>query len=281
MPIDRDLGNRKPAFAGKEQYLNIEGEPFGGLARKDSIRRGPGKELESALRKKEDERFKKAADQLQMEISKSPELKELKNNLLVDITPEGLRIQIIDDKGRSMFPLGSAQMYDFMRQLLLKVAGVIKPMTNHVSVRGHTDSFKYKDPSRYDNWNLSSDRAQSSRRVLVEGGLTEARVENVMGRADREHLDTKNPQSEKNRRISIILLRDKIKPKPADKNAAKTQQQQGKKPVIGGIQIVDDTQPPRTPTASATGKPATGPLGPDAGQPQESLPQLASQHCFL
>lgn len=213
-------------------------------------------QLETELRKKEDERFKQAADNLKAEISKSPELKEMINNLIIDITPEGLRIQIVDDKGRSMFPSGSAQMFDFMRQILLKVTGVIKPLPNQVSVRGHTDSFKYKDPNRYDNWNLSSDRAQASRRVMLDGGLSEVRIENVMGRADREHLLPKEPQSPRNRRISIILLRERLITKaakpaaPAIKTPAETEP---KKPATG-IQIIDDTAQPQTPPAQPQGQ---------------------------
>ncbi|NBX67300.1 MAG: motility protein MotB [Proteobacteria bacterium] len=225
----------------------LQGQTEGDDTDIDNVRDLATEQLEKSLRKKEDERFKSAADNLKAEIAKSADLKEMQKNLMVDITPEGMRIQIVDDKGRSMFPSGSAQMYPFMRELLLKVSGVIKPLPNQVSVRGHTDSNKYKDPSRYDNWNLSADRAQSSRRVLVDGGLPEARVENVMGRADREHLDIKNPANEKNRRISIILLREKFDPK----NAAKEQPK--KRPVVGGITIVDDTKP-----AAQAG---TGPTG--------------------
>lgn len=201
-------------------------------------------QLEEELRKKEDERFKAAEDKLKAEIANSAELKNLAGNLLIDITPEGLRIQIVDDKGRSMFPSGSAAMYDFMRQLLLKVTGVIKPLPNQVSVRGHTDSQKYRDPSAYDNWNLSADRAQASRRVMVEGGLPEKRIENVMGRADREHLDLKDPSSPRNRRISIILLRERLTRKPDDKpKTPTTTPDASNKPAVPGLQIIDDTQP--------------------------------------
>ena len=118
-------------------------------------------QLETELRKKEDERFKDAEKQLKDEIKKSETLKDLEKNLIIDITPEGMRIQIVDDKGRSMFPSGSAIMYPFMRELLLKVTGVINPLPNQVSIRGHTDSAQYRDATRYDNWNLSADRAQA------------------------------------------------------------------------------------------------------------------------
>jgi|GEM_PF-68404 len=208
-------------------------------------------QLQAELSKKEDERFKEAENKLKEEIKKTPSLAELEKNLLIDVTPEGMRIQIVDDKGRSMFPSGSAVMYPFMRELLLKVTGVITPLPNQVSIRGHTDSARYKDASKYDNWNLSADRAQASRRVMVEGKLPETRVENVMGRADREHLDTKDANAARNRRISIILLRErltqaaieKLKAEHAAAAKAAKDAAQKKAPEKKGIEIIDDTKP--------------------------------------
>lgn len=214
--------------------------------------------LEEELRAKEDKRFQEAAEQLKAEIAKAPELKDLQNNILVDITPEGLRIQIVDDKGRSMFPSGSAVMYPFMTEILTKVSGVVKALPNQVSVRGHTDSVKYKAPNTYDNWNLSADRAQASRRVLVTGGLTEGRIENVMGRSDREPLE-KDPAAARNRRISIILLRQKVSPEDLKKQKEEAAREAAQKtkdtPAGQPVTIVDDTvQGPPTPAPAADPK---------------------------
>ena len=144
------------------------------------------------------------------EVSKSPELNDLLDHLMVDITPEGLRIQIIDKEGRSMFPIGSAGMFDFMQKLVAKVTQVIIPQPNLISVRGHTDGKKYPDGATYNNWNLSADRALASRKAMLDGGLTADRIENVIGKADREHLLPDEPLSARNRRISIVLLREKL-----------------------------------------------------------------------
>lgn len=240
--------------------LEIDGDPH-------DIDKLSEKQLEEELRKKEDERFKAASDKLKADLASSPDLKDLLNNLLIDITPEGLRIQIVDDKGRSMFPSGSAAMYDFMRQLLLKVTSAVLPLPNQVSVRGHTDSVKYKEPNSYDNWNLSADRAQASRRVMVQGGLPEKRIENVMGRADREHLMPKEPANPRNRRITIILLRDRVaqaaRPVPAKAAtpaATKDQTQQpAKEGKLPGIQIIDDTKPVPKVVAGGSQAEGTGP----------------------
>jgi chemotaxis protein MotB len=166
--------------------------------------------LEKQLEAIEDERFEAAMEQIKNAIEETPQLAELSEHLLMDITPEGLRIQIVDKDGRSMFPVGSADMYPFMDDLISKVSAVITALPNHISIRGHTDSSKYAPGARYNNWDLSADRAQSSRRALTRNNYPEEKIETVVGRADRDHLIPENPLSPQNRRISIILLRDKL-----------------------------------------------------------------------
>jgi len=158
----------------------------------------------------ENQNFEDIRAQIIDEIEKAPELADLRDNLMIDITPEGLRIQIIDNEGRSMFPIGSADMYDFMRALVEKVTQVVIPQPNDISVRGHTDGTQYRPGAAYNNWNLSSDRAIASQRAMLDFGLPYERVENVVGKADREHLLPDEPLSPRNRRISIILLREKL-----------------------------------------------------------------------
>jgi len=130
----------------------------------------------------------------------------LAENLIIDRTPEGMRIQIVDQAGLTMFPLGSAHMHEHTRQLLRKVAEVARRMENKVAISGHTDAKPYANTSGYSNWELSTDRANASRRVLIEAGLTEGRVAHVAGRAAREPLIAQDPFDPRNRRISIVLL---------------------------------------------------------------------------
>lgn len=172
-------------------------------------------------RAEEDARFKDAEEDIKEALQESPELASLAENLLVDMTPEGLRIQIVDSEGRSMFATGSAQMYDNTKGLLAKVAEIIRKLPNDISVRGHTDSSSYGEGASYTNWELSADRANSSRRVLTGAGFPAPRVYSVVGKADHEHLDPKNPLDPRNRRISVILLREELTkpPKPVDPNA--------------------------------------------------------------
>ncbi len=156
----------------------------------------------------EEERFKEAIEKLYETIQSDPLLQGLAENLIVDMTDEGLRIQLIDQTGRSMFPLGKAVMYDDTYLLISKVTQVIEAMPNKISIRGHTDGVPYGDDAKYNNWDLSADRANASRRAMVQAGLNKARVENVIGKADTEHLVPSDPKSPQNRRISIILLRE-------------------------------------------------------------------------
>ncbi|SBV94589.1 OmpA/MotB [uncultured Alphaproteobacteria bacterium] len=167
-------------------------------------------DIEHAQREKEEMQFEQTADELRKAVSGIPELKDLAKNLLIDNTPEGLRIQIVDQAGTAMFPSGSSRMSPQMRRLLGLVATAIKDVPKQVAIAGHTDSTKYADPNGYGNWELSADRALASRRALVEMGFPDRRVHRVVGRADADPLVADDPNNPQNRRISIVLLRDSI-----------------------------------------------------------------------
>lgn len=190
-------------------------------------------QLEEEQRKREQAEFEKIEAELKQAIASSPELAELSKHLIIDMTPEGLRIQIVDQEGSSMFPSGSAQMYDRTRALMKQVADIIKGMPNQVSVRGHTDSVPYRGAGGYSNWELSTDRANASRRVLLESGLPENRLNNVLGKADTDHLMPDQPKDARNRRISIILLHDSMTTKEgAAKSSEATKRQQRVQPSL-------------------------------------------------
>ncbi len=173
-----------------------------------------------ALRKAEEAMFEETKKIIEEAILKDDDLKELAKNLLIDITPEGLRIQVVDEKGRPMFASGSAKMLDLPRRLLEKVTNLIAPLANDISIRGHTDSIPYGPGANYTNWELSADRANTARRVIQESGMDTARIKNVIGRADTEHLLPEDPNNARNRRISIVLLKEEIaKPEAFNKKA--------------------------------------------------------------
>lgn len=164
------------------------------------------KEARDIVDKNEDEIFQKAAQELKQAIEKVPELKELQKSLIIEKTPEGLRIQIVDQQKYSMFPKGSFEMYSHTRQLLGLVAKVVQKLPNKISISGHTDSHLFSNDQKYSNWELSADRANASRRVLLDMDIAANRIINITGKADTEPLVPGNPADDKNRRISIVLL---------------------------------------------------------------------------
>lgn len=170
------------------------------------------KRLETELREQEKENFQKAKAELEQEMQANPELQELAKNLMVDVTSEGLRIQLVDQDSKPLFPIGSAEMYDYTKKIVAVVAKTIQGLPNDISIRGHTDAKPYPPTARYTNWELSSDRANASRRELLGDSVPEKRIVNVMGRADREPLNsTIDPTDARNRRISIVLMNETLK----------------------------------------------------------------------
>jgi chemotaxis protein MotB len=164
-------------------------------------------ELRRRVERAEEAELQRVASELQWAISQDPGLAELSENLLVDRTPEGVRIQILDQDRRAMFPLGSAVMYPYAEALMAKVATIMTGTGRMVSVTGHTDAIPFQVGSQRDNWQLSSDRANASRRALIAAGLPAGRIARVVGKADTEPLEPDHPHAAKNRRISIVMLR--------------------------------------------------------------------------
>ena len=140
-------------------------------------------------------------------IAKSPKLAAIRSQIRLDMTRDGLRIQIVDDQNRPMFDSGSAIVKPYMRELLRDIGEVLADVPNHITLEGHTDAQAFVSGERgYSNWELSSDRANSSRRELVSGGLPEDRMLVVQGLASSTLFDAADPQSPVNRRISIIVM---------------------------------------------------------------------------
>ena len=164
-------------------------------------------ELRAELAQKEKASFDQAAKQIREMVASDPALADLGRQLAVDITRDGLRIQILDEDKQAMFPTGSAVLNDRAKALLLKVAPVLMKLPERLSITGHTDSAPYKGGDR-SNWELSAERANATRRLLADAGLPESRVETVSGAADRDPLLPADPLAAVNRRIAIVVLRD-------------------------------------------------------------------------
>jgi chemotaxis protein MotB len=183
--------------------------PQEGLSDKDQEGAGEsdadGKKAQQAAQEAE---LKQTEQALQEAMSSLPDMDKLKTSLLVDNTPEGVRIQIVDQDGLPMFAPGSSAMYEHTRKLLSLVGRVIKQLPQKIAISGHTDGGGFTDPSGYGNWELSADRALASRRVLLQSGVKDDRIARVSGRAAADPLLIDDPDSPRNRRVSIILLRD-------------------------------------------------------------------------
>ncbi len=170
--------------------------------------------IQQAMARREEMAFKSAAESLRQAMQDMPELAELSKNLIIDETPEGLRIQIIDQEGRSMFEPGSANLRPHTIVLLRSVAKIINRLPNRISIYGHTDA----SPSAatgYSNWDLSFNRANAARQLLQENYVREDRFYQVTGKAGSEPLFPDDPFMPGNRRISIVLLRE-APPLPAN-----------------------------------------------------------------
>ncbi|MBA2778873.1 flagellar motor protein MotB [Billgrantia kenyensis] len=140
-------------------------------------------------------------------IEADPELRELRQQMRFDLTPEGLRIQLLDHELRPMFDVGSDRVEPYMRNLLRTIAPLLNELPNYLSISGHTDSRAYAGGYRgYSNWELSTDRANASRRELVAGGLDTDKLLRVSGFADRVMLPDTDPLDADNRRIELLVL---------------------------------------------------------------------------
>jgi chemotaxis protein MotB len=209
------------------------------------------KDIQASIDKYETETFKEVKDSLKQAIEENPELKELSKNLVIDETPEGLRIQIVDQGKFAMFPSGDYKPYPHTMKLLEQVGKIIKKMPNKVSITGHTDANPYRGRVNYSNWELSSDRANAARRALWSYGVEGKQLFYISGKADTEPFLPNDPKSEQNRRISILLYRMKKEGKiatPVTKPAAVGVQQplSVTKPAAVGVQ-----QSPKKPPANA------------------------------
>ena len=173
-------------------------------------------------------RLENLKQEIQKKIASNDRLKDLSSQIRLDMTRDGLRIQIVDDQNRPMFDSGSAVIKPYMRDLLRAIGSVLTEVPNHLTLEGHTDATPYPGGDRgYSNWELSADRANASRRELVAGGLADDRVLRVQGLASSQPFDEKDPTAPANRRISIIVMnRDAedrmFKPLP-DPNAAEAE----------------------------------------------------------
>lgn len=168
------------------------------------------KEAQLEFRRKERERLELLKSDIEKMIEQTPMLAQFKKQLLLDITSEGLRIQIVDEQNRPMFDSSSADLKPYTRDLLHKIGRMLNDVPNRVSLAGHTDAAQFVGGSQgFSNWELSANRANASRRELVVGGMEDHKVLRVVGLASTLLFDRNDPLNPVNRRISIVVLNKK------------------------------------------------------------------------
>ena len=164
-------------------------------------------QLKAEQRRAEVARLEELQKKIEQALAADPELKKVASQILIEMTGDGLRIQIIDQEQRPMFASGNATVQPYMRDLLRAVGKLLGDVPNRLTLEGHTDALPFGGGERgYSNWELSADRANASRRELVAGGLPEDQVLRVQGLAASNPFDRKDPAAPSNRRISIVVM---------------------------------------------------------------------------
>ncbi|MBE7927459.1 MULTISPECIES: flagellar motor protein MotB [Pseudomonadaceae] len=201
-------------------------------------------QLESLSEQMERERLEIVLQELQNKVEENPDLTRFKDQILFEITQDGLRIQIVDAENRPMFALGSAQLQPYFEDILLAMADTVRALPNKISISGHTDAKPYAGRGDFGNWELSAGRANAARRTLVAGGYPDEQVARVVGYASSALYDREDPLNPINRRIDILVL---------TKRAQRS---------IEGEQSEQTTPPANTPESSGGAAPGQAPAEP-------------------
>lgn len=228
-------------------------------------------QAQSIAEEMERERLELLLKELQTKVDEDPQLRNFKDQILFEITQDGLRIQITDAENRPMFDLGSARIQPYFEDILLALTDTINSVPNKISISGHTDAKPFAGNAGFGNWELSASRANAARRVLVEGGYDEGKIARVVGYASSALFDRNDPLSPVNRRIDIVVLTKKaqraIDGANADSDAPPAPHNTGATidaPVTVGVaQVSASSAKPASTSSTALAKPGTEPVQPE------------------
>jgi chemotaxis protein MotB len=165
---------------------------------------GPGRPEDAAV---EERALQQAAEQFREALDRSGLSQALESQIRIEVTREGLRIELIERDNSPFFRVGSPAVLPTLRPVLENLVRVVAKLPNPITVEGHTDSRRYSDEESYSNWELSADRTNSARRVMEAAGLTPGRIDRVVGHADRMPLLPGDRLNAMNRRITILVRR--------------------------------------------------------------------------
>ncbi|RMT76902.1 flagellar motor protein MotB [Pseudomonas viridiflava] len=219
---------------------------------------------ESKAEEVEQERLEMLLQELQNKVEENPQLQKFKDQILFEITQDGLRIQIMDADNRPMFDSGSARLKPYFEDILLAMADTIKSVPNKTSISGHTDATPFIGNGGFGNWELSANRANAARRALVAGSYPDSQVARVVGYASSALYDRENPTNPVNRRIDIVVLTKKAQARI-----------EGAQNSGGAPQTPAEPAAPATPGAAPGTSTAPAPVDPQAyAQPHEIRQKL-------
>lgn len=172
------------------------------------------------------QRIKALRAKIDAMVASNSTLNEYKSQIRMDVTADGLQIQIVDEQNRPMFDIGSAIVKPYMRDILREIGSALGGVENRISLAGHTDAAPYGTGERgYSNWELSADRANASRRELVAAGMPNDKLARVVGLADTDLLIAEDPRAPQNRRITITVLTQEAEERLLGKRAPSSQQE--------------------------------------------------------
>ncbi len=192
---------------GGEDFTRQEGQVLKGVVKEEKVDEKTKKVLRERAERIRLEGLKKKIEQA---IEANPSLKKFENQLLLDITTDGLRIQIVDEQNRPMFALGKAELQSYTKTILREIGKMLNDVPNKISLSGHTDAKPFPSGDKgFSNWELSADRANTSRRELVAGGMDADKVLKVVGLSSAVLFDKNDAFNPINRRISIVVMNEK------------------------------------------------------------------------
>lgn len=192
---------------GGEDFTRQEGQVLKGVVKEEKVDEKTKKVLRERAERIRLEGLKKKIEQA---IEANPSLKKFENQLLLDITSDGLRIQIVDEQNRPMFALGRADLQPYTKTILREIGKMLNDVPNKISLSGHTDAKPFPSGDKgFSNWELSADRANTSRRELVAGGMDTDKVLQVVGLSSAVLFDKNDALNPINRRISIVVMNEK------------------------------------------------------------------------
>lgn len=205
IPISRISGGGADGLNGSSVFTEETYAQMGTGASRSSSMGAPAEQGESSeAQDASGETIAENLEALKAELLQGPQ--HLSEHLMVKLSPEGIVLELVESDSSPLFSVGRSNPTPLMNELLGLVSQSFDKFGNNIKIVGHTDSSRYRSQGGYDNWNLSSDRANSARKMLIEAGVAPHRIQEVSGRADTDPLVPEDPHAAQNRRISVVIL---------------------------------------------------------------------------